>query len=186
MEAIYQYKSKFEIPFSYSKKREIDLTDFNLRVSEGEQLVILDDMVLDVKSFLDDHPGGKFSLANNIGRDISKFFYGGYSLENTNKVGQHLHSNDAIKIVNHLQIGILVDEAKVRLMKVDSVDRRATKSGSIKTFKFTDVPEGDNYGKMVDGKCSINNISQIGRHYLLKSTSQNNKNGDGVSTTFNP
>jgi len=59
-------------------------------------------MVLNVKNFLDDHPGGKFSLFNNIGRDVSKFFYGGYSLENIDKVAQHLHSNDAIKIVNKL------------------------------------------------------------------------------------
>jgi len=53
----------------------------------------------------------------------------------------------------------MADEANVRLMKVDSIDRSATESGSIKTFKFTDVPEGDNYEKMIDGNCSINNIS---------------------------
>ena len=28
-----------------------------------------------------EHPGGKFALQQNIGRDISKFFNGGYSLE---------------------------------------------------------------------------------------------------------
>jgi cytochrome b involved in lipid metabolism len=28
------------------------------------------------------HPGGKFVVEANIGRDISKFFYGGYSMEN--------------------------------------------------------------------------------------------------------
>jgi len=44
--------------------------------------VILDEMVLDLAPFIDHHPGGKFSLVQNIGRDISKFFYGGYSLEN--------------------------------------------------------------------------------------------------------
>ena len=43
-------------------------------------------MVLDVTQFLNIHPGGNFSLAQNIGRDVSKFFYGGYSLENKNKV----------------------------------------------------------------------------------------------------
>jgi cytochrome b involved in lipid metabolism len=39
-------------------------------------------MVLDVSRFMEEHPGGKFSLEHNIGRDISKFFYGAYQLEN--------------------------------------------------------------------------------------------------------
>jgi cytochrome b involved in lipid metabolism len=43
---------------------------------------VLDDMVLDISDFINTHPGGKFSLSHNIGKDISKFFYGGYSLEN--------------------------------------------------------------------------------------------------------
>lgn len=43
------------------------------------QLVILDDLVLDVSEYMSNHPGGKFLLEHNIGRDISKFFYGGYS-----------------------------------------------------------------------------------------------------------
>ena len=64
-------------------------------------------MVLDVSRFMDEHPGGKFSLEHNIGRDISKFFYGAYQLENgpTKFGGYNLaytHSNDARSAVNTL------------------------------------------------------------------------------------
>ena len=52
-----------------------------------------------------EHPGGTFSLYQNIGRDVSKFFHGGYSLENKSKVPEHRHSNDARMIVNDLIIG---------------------------------------------------------------------------------
>ena len=52
----------------------------------GEKLVILDDMVLDMSSYAMNHPGGNFSIEHNIGRDVSKFFYGGNSLENIKKV----------------------------------------------------------------------------------------------------
>ena len=72
------------------------------------QLVLLDDLVLDVKSFIGSHPGGKFFLKHNIGKDISKFFYGGYSMEgNLGKkpASGHAHSNYARKIVNDLAIG---------------------------------------------------------------------------------
>ena len=56
-------------------------------------------MVIDLSQYLDDHPGGKFSLEHSIGKDISKYFHGGYSLENQNKVNEHLHSKDALFIV---------------------------------------------------------------------------------------
>ena len=72
-------------------------------------MVILDDMVLDISKFIYLHPGGQFSLKHNIGRDISKFFHGGYSLENIKQVKNHLHSSDARRIVNSLIIGILIE-----------------------------------------------------------------------------
>ena len=62
---------------------------------------------MDVSKFLDEHPGGKFSLEHNIGKDVSKYFHGGYSLENLKKVNEHRHSNDARMTVNKLIIGIL-------------------------------------------------------------------------------
>jgi cytochrome b involved in lipid metabolism len=55
-------------------------------------------MVLEVSRFLDEHPGGRFSLEHHIGKDISKYYYGGYSLEQG--VRNHTHTNDARKVVN--------------------------------------------------------------------------------------
>ena len=39
-------------------------------------------MVLDLQNYANFHPGGKFALEKNIGRDISKFFYGSYAMFN--------------------------------------------------------------------------------------------------------
>jgi len=60
-------------------------------------LVILDNLVIDVADYMDNHPGGKFLLSHNIGRDVSKFFYGGYSLDGNliNKPKRNTHSNMA-------------------------------------------------------------------------------------------
>ena len=79
-------------------------------------------MVLEVSRFLDEHPGGRFSIEHNIGKDVSKFFYGGYSLENQNKVDEHKHSNDARKIVNQLTVGYLEEESSVKQMKISGVE----------------------------------------------------------------
>lgn len=46
-------------------------------IEEGRKLILLDDLVLDVEGYMFVHPGGKFLIENNVGRDISKFFYGG-------------------------------------------------------------------------------------------------------------
>lgn len=41
----------------------ISSQEFRIKVEEeGEKLVILDDMVLDVSKFMQNHPGGKFVL----------------------------------------------------------------------------------------------------------------------------
>ena len=47
-------------------------------------------------------------LRHNIGRDISKFFYGGYNMEGNLRgkpVAGHAHSNYARLIVNDLIVG---------------------------------------------------------------------------------
>jgi cytochrome b involved in lipid metabolism len=51
---------------------------FEEEILKGKRLWILDDMVLDLTYYMPNHPGGAFLLEQNIGRDISKFFYGGY------------------------------------------------------------------------------------------------------------
>ena len=60
----------------------VSTEEFKRRVLLGEKLVILDDLVLNVEKFMEDHPGGKWSLEANVGREVTKFFYGGYALEN--------------------------------------------------------------------------------------------------------
>jgi cytochrome b involved in lipid metabolism len=54
--------------------------EYETRLQQGEQLLILDDMVLDVTGFIDSHPGGREMIDDNIGRDVSKYFYGAYSM----------------------------------------------------------------------------------------------------------
>lgn len=66
--------------------------------------MLLDNLVLDVSKFKEEHPGGRFVFSQNIGRDISKFFYGGYILENYTGLKPHSHSGIARLTVNTLII----------------------------------------------------------------------------------
>ena len=105
-EVIYRIKRKTEVEFEAEEDIEnITKVEFHDMVyNKGEALVILDEYVLDVGEFMHKHPGGRFVLKHNIGRDISKYFYGGYTLDgNTNRKNPRagvVHSNVARKIVN--------------------------------------------------------------------------------------
>lgn len=38
------------------------IEEFEQRLQKGEKLVILDNLVLDMSGFMENHPGGKFSI----------------------------------------------------------------------------------------------------------------------------
>ena len=108
-EVNYRKTKEREDPFIETDER-MTLEEFKKRISEGERLVILDEYVLDVSQFCYNHPGGRFAIEHNVGRDISKFFYGCQSLENNAKEGAtsgQIHSNYARIIVNQIIIAKL-------------------------------------------------------------------------------
>ena len=77
VEIIFQIFKRRKFTFKnadYTMSRE----EFRKHCEEGEDLVILDDLVLNVSNFARYHPGGFFSINQNRSRDVSKFYYGGY------------------------------------------------------------------------------------------------------------
>jgi cytochrome b involved in lipid metabolism len=112
-ESYFQWIKRKEDPFVTNKTlKNMKQEAFHDMVAKGQKLVILDNMVLDVASFVYKHPGGAYLLEYNLGGDISKFFYGSYALDgNSNdpkaKTQKHAHSNIARKTANRLAIGIL-------------------------------------------------------------------------------
>ena len=90
------------------------------------------------------HPGGKFVLKHNIGRDISKFFYGGHTLENIDYVAPYTHSATAKNIANKLAIARLSPQNQCppsRLMKIHGIDRETNQTGTCCTIKFKSIEE---------------------------------------------
>lgn len=77
MEFFHRRNQQDYVPYN-EYKYEMSSEEFYTRISNGEKLVLLNDMVLNVSKYMFNHPGGKFVIAQNVGRDITKFFYGGY------------------------------------------------------------------------------------------------------------
>jgi len=99
-------------------KKTMTEEEFEKRVKNGEKLVILDNLVLDIGGFAYAHPGGAHLINYNIGRDISKFIYGSYALcGNSNDpkaaTDRHTHSNVARKVANNHAIATLRKDATI-------------------------------------------------------------------------
>eukprot|EP00127_Corallochytrium_limacisporum_P005573 Clim_evm90s207 gene=Clim_evmTU90s207 len=79
--------------------------EFENRCQEhGETLVIIDKKIYDVGPFLDQHPGGRKTLEEYIGRDVTDLFLG--------VTGDHVHSVSAESFLPRLAVGQIVDELK--------------------------------------------------------------------------
>jgi cytochrome b involved in lipid metabolism len=114
----------------------ITLEEFNTRVFEkGEELVLLDDMVLDISKYMFNHPGGKFLLAHCIGRDIGKFFYGGYILENYKFSKPLNHSFIAKNIAKNLLVARLQKVAPDNYYKAH-ICKQSLINSTTSTFTF--------------------------------------------------
>jgi cytochrome b involved in lipid metabolism len=94
--------------------------EFDESIRRGEKLWVLDDLVLDLKEFASKHPGGAFAIERTVGKDVSKYFYGGYAIDSNSNViktggnkGAWIHTNIARKIVNQLAIARLVRDDKL-------------------------------------------------------------------------
>ena len=115
--------------------------EFKERVNAGEKLVILDDLVLNVNGFANYHPGGSFVIEHNIGRDISKFFYGGYAQTGNTRdpkdtVSRLAHSNVAIKIANDLAIARLCEANTPPFLSTIDLAKTHKVNSTTSTFFF--------------------------------------------------
>lgn len=62
----------------------------------NKKLIVIQNKVYDVTEFMEVHPGGKQILMEQCGKDVTNMF---------NSVG---HSKEALKLLETLQIGIIV------------------------------------------------------------------------------
>lgn len=62
--------------------------------------MIMNDLILDVSRYQTTHPGGQFLLEKNLGRDIAKYYDGGYTMENSNGQKPIRHTYQARAIID--------------------------------------------------------------------------------------
>lgn len=131
--------------------------------------MLLDDMVLDIGDYIKRHSGGSFTLEANIGRDVSKYFYGGYALENIIPVKPHTHSNDARRLVDKFAIAYLKKEAPIAKMKIKEASG-ANRTGTAQTITFHQ-PNKTTQPVLAN---ALLDPRAMAMHYVVKSTALQN------------
>lgn len=133
-------------------------------VAAGIPLLIFDNLVLNLNGYDKLHPGGKFFLRQNLGRDISKFFNGGYSLVQGPGIKPHHHSAHALTILQSLIVGVLHHQ---KLVKEETfrISDKARVTDSTFTFTFT---QKDNMA-VHNLKRWYSDLAMMGRHFLVSS-----------------
>jgi hypothetical protein len=89
-----------KLPFFTQKELEI-------RIAEGQQWVIIHDVIYEISSFMERHPGGSKIISDNIGKDVSMFF-GGVDkelIQSGKNAVTHSHSRLALNHAASLEIG---------------------------------------------------------------------------------
>ena len=97
-------------------------------------------------------------LEKNLGRDIAKYYDGGYTMENSNGQKPIRHSYQARIIINQLTVAYLNNRAPSFEVTVDS-QHKLNSHSSVFVFKAAKVIPGV--------KSYYSDFSLIVRHYLL-------------------
>jgi len=81
---------------------------------KGECLVVIQDIVHDVKNFVHEHPGGRQTLLNYVGTDATSLFNGTTTANNNGNAAAlaHIHSKQARKYLYAMRVGVLRPEHK--------------------------------------------------------------------------
>uniref|UniRef100_A0A7S3KIP2 Cytochrome b5 heme-binding domain-containing protein n=1 Tax=Euplotes crassus TaxID=5936 RepID=A0A7S3KIP2_EUPCR len=102
----------YRMRFRYTKKgvlnkrvQNYSYNEYRKMLSSGRKLALFNDYILDISSFINEHPGGAFVMRATVGSNMGKYFYGGSSMETD--VPPYKHSSYAGRILEKLTIGKL-------------------------------------------------------------------------------
>jgi len=78
--------------------------DIKQRVTKGDKLIVIENVVVDVRDFVDQHPGGRQTLLNILGRDVTSLFKG--------VDAEHQHTKEAYRFLESMRVGVVREDHK--------------------------------------------------------------------------
>ena len=127
-------------------------------------MVICDNLVLRTAGYERIHPGGKFVITKNFGRDIAKFYYGNYSLTNGKLTKPHTHTGEANDILHSMIVGYIDDQHDAKEVPT-KIFAKHELTDNIATFTFKHLQ-----GKTVRNyKGWYYDLGMVAKHFTVSS-----------------
>ena len=139
-------------------------TEIEKAVELGDSLLVCDNLVLRTQGYEKIHPGGKFTIRKNFGRDIAKFYYGNYALTNGQMTGAHTHTGQANLILQNMIVGVIEDQHDIAEVGTKIFAKHCL-TDNIATFTFKNVT-GSNVRNY---KSWYHDLSMVARHFTVSS-----------------
>ena len=132
-------------------------------LKDGRALVIMNELVLDMDGYIGYHPGGRFVLERNIGRDISKFYCGSYSILEDNSIKMHNHGKQADWQVYQMIIGHCSGQLKGAETHLVKKVTQALANETTGTFRLDTVSKDSKH----QYRDYYSDLSNIGLYYVI-------------------
>ncbi len=96
---------------------------FYEEIARGHRLVVLEETVVDIGTFLSIHPGGSDVLKANVGKrlggivvgtEISRYYYGGFRFRGRET---HTHSEASIHLLTNMSAGTIKSALKPKIFR---------------------------------------------------------------------
>jgi len=94
-------KAALSWPVPVSQLEVLSWAQIKQRIEKGQLLVVIQNIIHDVTSFINHHPGGKAILKGAVGTDATKAF--------TGKTGIYSHSRAAQNLLSNFRVARLSD-----------------------------------------------------------------------------
>ena len=123
----------------------------------------MNELVLDMGDYIGYHPGGRFVLEKNVGRDISKFYCGSYSILEDLSIVLHTHGRQADWQVYQMIIGTVEGQKKGAATVAVYKERQLNENSHTATFHLHafDETKKDQYKRF------HNSLNHVGQYYII-------------------
>ena len=95
-------------PAQFLSLPSLSWADVSTRLKAGAKLLVIRDIVLDVRPFFTSHPGGRSTLEDSLGTDATQAFFG----KDPDALLTHTHSAFAWRKLSSMAVGVLRSDAE--------------------------------------------------------------------------
>ena len=150
---------------------------------KGRKIVIFQNQVIDIAPWISEHMGGSEVLKDVLGKEISRYFYGGFIGKGKEKA--HFHSAEAIKKIEEFAIGSISTDVKLFYdMKNKKLDYSLLEWTLVKKVPISTVHNRYHFAcKGCKIKAILPGVENAGKYFTLTNVTTQEKRNYGLFFT---